>query len=237
MKIGICDDIKSELTRIKEFFTEKEAYANTEIQIFLPEEIVEQIETGRFSCDIMIMDIEFKMDNLNGIILSKMINRKFPKCQIVYLTSILEFAPDVYESEHCYFVMKNNMDFMLPLAMEKAIHIYDKLLKQAGIEVISNSHKVFIRQEDIYYIEKNNRQTVIHSKTGNFICYQSLRKIEVKLNDDMVRCHIGYIINLNYVSYLGNDEITLSCGDIIPIGRTYKVQVKEAYMQHWLEMV
>ncbi|MCM1084052.1 MAG: LytTR family DNA-binding domain-containing protein [Clostridium sp.] len=237
MKIGICDDIKSELTRIKQFFSEKNAYENTEVLIFLPEELVQAIETDNFACDIMIMDIEFEMEHLNGITISKMLNQRFPKCQIVYLTSILEFAPDVYESEHCYFVMKNNMDAMLPLAMEKAIHIYNKILKQASIEVISNSHKVFIRQEDIYYIEKNNRQTVIHSKTGNFICYQSLRKIEAMLNDDMVRCHIGYIINLNDVSYLDNDEVRLSCGDSIPIGRTYKTPVKEAYMKHWLELV
>lgn len=239
MRIGICDDIREDSVKAEKFLWEGNVL-NPEkdiIQLYLPGDVEVDLEEDQFSCDVMVMDIEFKRDNMDGIRLSKQINEKAPDCQIVYLTHILEFAPEVYETEHCYFVMKNNMQVMLPRAVKKAKYLYDKETGQKMVELISGGKKVYINQKDIMYIEKEQR--VIHVCTRNkaYDAYQSLAAIGRQLDEWMVRCHGSFLINLNYVSDLGTDCITMKDGKEIPIGKTYREQTKKAYLRFWVERV
>lgn len=186
--------------------------------------------------DIVIMDIEFTDVDYDGIVLVKRLNRLCKNTQIIYLTHILEFAPDVYETDHCYFVMKNNMEVMLSKAMDKAVTIYTAKKRQRPLEIMSEGHKVYIEQEKICYIEKRQRQTIVHTTTDSFSCYDSITSIIKKLSDNVVRCHGGFLVNLSHVTYLGGEKIILDVSDIeIPVGKTYREQAKQAYLKYWMQ--
>lgn len=239
MRIGICDDVLEERVKAENFLWEGNIL-NPEkdtVQLYSPKDVEVDLEEDLFQCDLMVMDIEFQQEDIDGICLSRQINEKAPDCQIVYLTHILEFAPAVYETEHCYFVMKNNMNVMLPRAVKKAKYLYDKAIGRKMIELISGGHKVYITQKDIMYIEKEQR--VIHVCTQNrtYDSYQSLAAVGRQLNDEMIRCHGSFVINLKYVSDLGADYITMKNGKEIPIGKTYREQTKKEYLRFWTERV
>ena len=239
MIIGICDDLKEECIKAKSFLENSKVVdiSDDTIQIYSPAEVKCDLEEGLFCCDIMIMDIEFEKEEYDGIVLSTKINEVAPMCQIVYLTHIIEFAPEVYETEHCYFVMKANKEIMLPRAIEKAKRCYEKNLEDKFIEIVSDSHKVLINQKDILYIERQNRTTIFHTVQRDYSCYKALLAISRKLEDDFVRCHGGFIVNLRYVTYLGTDTVTINDSIDIPIGGTFKEQVKQAYLKRWMQQV
>ena len=65
-----------------------------DITILTPQEMHLGLEVQDIKCDIAIMDIEYENRQFNGITLSKELNKKLPLCQIIYLTWVLEFAPE-----------------------------------------------------------------------------------------------------------------------------------------------
>lgn len=236
MKIGICDDELDVRIKAKQIL-EDTMFSSEEdvIELMTPEDVSIDLENKMFDCDLLILDIEFLHSSFNGIDLAKIINEASPDCQIIYLTHILEFAPEVYETKHCYFVMKNNMEVMLPRAMKKAKGIYGKVQKRKHICVVCDGVKEYFAQKDILYLEKIQRKIYIHTKQKNYESYQSLSSVLRQMDDEMVRCHGSFIVNIQYIANLGSTEIVMEDGTSIPIGKTYREQTKHQYLRYWME--
>lgn len=238
MKIGICDDLKEELEKAKVCILDNiQLTQEDSIDLYYPEEIVIDIENNVYDCDIMVLDIDFPGVTYNGIHLGKLINESAPMCQIIYLTHILDFAPDVYETKHCYFVLKNNMSVMLPQALKKAFKIYDEEKKHVFIKIMCDSHPVFIPMKDIIYIEKVDRKIKIHTVSKNYESYATLASLKKDLSMGFIRCHGSFIIHLKHVTYMGTEEVELDNQIKIPLGKTYVYKVKEAYTKYWSNRV
>lgn len=239
MIVGICDDAKADIEKTKQLLWNKKLLDRDKdsIQIYSPREVEFDLEEKMFQCDLMIMGIEFGEEHCNGILLGKRINEENPDCQIIYLTHFLKFAPEVYETEHCYYVIKSNMEIMLPRAIRKAKILYDKAIGRNLIEIVSGGHKVYIAQKDIMYVEKEQRLVRICTINKEYYSYQSLSSVALQFDNDMVRCHGGYIVNIKYVSGLEKDIITLENGKEIPIGKTYREQTKREYLRFWSERI
>lgn len=231
MKIIICDDDRQDAQSAKQVLIQNGFQQENEIFIYTPQELKMGLEIQDLVCDVLIMDIEYDHLPFTGIQLSKEINQKLPLCQIVYLTWVLEFAPAVYETTHCYFVLKENMQKMLPRAMEKAIQVYQDE-KENEIFVLREQGKtVYIRQNDIVFLEREERKVTIHTVKNDYHCYLSLSKIIGNLGRNFLRSHGGYIVNYNYIESVMRESIILVTGKEIPIGRTYQKSFHEQYIQ------
>lgn len=228
MKIIICDDERMDAERAKIILLSCKCVQEEDITILTPQEMHLGLEVQDIKCDIAIMDIEYENRQFNGITLSKELNKKLPLCQIIYLTWVLEFAPEVYDTIHCYFVLKQNEEKMLPRAMEKAIQIYCDQEDHEIIELRNHGKMMYIRQADIIYAERQDRIVQIHTAQGTYQCYQSLTKIMKLLGRNFLRCHGGYVVNYNYIDTVMRESVILSNGTEIPIGRT---SFHEQYMR------
>lgn len=215
--------------------TDKINADKAEAEIDAPDQVKDDVAIPASELDVMIMDIEFKDKDYDGITLTKKLNEINEECQVIYLTHILEFAPEVYDTDHCYFVMKNNMELMLPRAIDKTMKIYKARSLQKPLEVMSGGHVVYIPQHDIRYVEKKQRQTIIHTEHSSYTCYESISALSKRLGDNMIRCHGGYIVNLSHITYFGGEKVVLDVSDMeVPVGKTYKEQAKQAYLKYWM---
>lgn len=210
MKIIICDDERMDAERAKTILLSCKGVQEEDITILTPQEMHLGLEVQDIKCDIAIMDIEYENRQFNGITLSKELNKKLPLCQIIYLTWVLEFAPEVYDTIHCYFVLKQNEEKMLPRAMEKAIQIYCDQEDHEIIELRNHGKMMYIRQADIIYAERQDRIVQIHTAQGTYQCYQSLTKIMKLLGRNFLRCHGGYVVNYNYIDTVMRESVILS---------------------------
>lgn len=231
MNIIICDDERLDAEHAKSILLSCKGVQEEDITILTPQEMHLGLEVQDIKCDIAIMDIEYESRQFNGITLSKEINKKLPLCQIIYLTWMLEFAPEVYDTIHCYFVLKQNEEKMLPRAMEKAIQIYRDQVDHEIIELRNHGKMLYVRQADILYAERQDRVVQIHTAQGTYQCYQSLTKIMKLLGRNFLRCHGGYVVNYNYIDTVMRENVILSNGTEIPIGRTYRTSFHEQYMR------
>ena len=237
MKTIICDDCINEAEKTKELLIRNKLVDGEEISIFLPDNLREEIENKTLQCDIAIMDIEFAEKPYNGINLSAEINKLLPSSQIIYLTNILEFASEVYETRHCYFVLKADMEMILPRAVEKAQNIIMKKKDSGVMEIVSDGRRVLIPQSDIVYVERAQRKLIIHTQKDSYSSYGSLRKFLSQANSLFVRCHEAYRVNLDFVRVVRKDEVELAGGENIPVGISFEKMLRTKYMEYWSDRI
>lgn len=232
MKLVICDDEIKDAQRAKEIICKMNIAKDFEIEIRTPQDVMLAVEEDLFKCEILVMDIRYEGEQYDGIDLTQLINEKLPACKTIFLTNILDFAPYVYETNHCYFVMKENIEIMLPRAIEKAVEGY-KNMGNDIIDFVSNGHSVFLSKLEIIYVERNDRVLNIKTSKKEYFCYTSLRKMEEKLGKAFARCHGGFIVNLAYVSGIDGNEVLMKDGNKIPVGMRFYESFKLKYLKYF----
>lgn len=57
--------------------------------------------------DLLISDIDLGEEPISGLSVAQHIRRDYPDCGIIYLTSYLEYATEIYETQPLYFILKS----------------------------------------------------------------------------------------------------------------------------------
>lgn len=238
MKIGICNENLSMRTAIKELLLRllegENAYT---ICMYTSNEIQIDLKDGCFDCAIILLNTEYPKGNIDGVTLAKKINQAYPFCKIIYVSENENAIKEIYETKHCYFVRRKDMQQVLPQALQKARTMIAYELEHTTFEIICEGHPVYIKHSDLLYIEKCGRLTKIVTRYREYSCYKSLISIQHQLEHILVRVHGGYLVNLTFITYLGIDFVELQNGIRIPLGRTYDKNVRKRYLEYWKEKI
>lgn len=84
------------------------AARSADISCFDSSEALLQAVVSGYAPDIAVLDIQ--MGEMDGISLAKRLNALTPSCRIIFVTSYLAFATEVYSTEHVYFILKSQID-------------------------------------------------------------------------------------------------------------------------------
>lgn len=232
-KIGICNDNLKERNSIKRYVESINAsYGKMVICDYFSKEIWEEVKQKSFSCDILIMDVVYLQLPFNGIELAKEINEICPSCKIIFLTEHMEFCSRVYEAEHCYFVLKHEMDAVLEQAIAKAVQLLDGTTALDMISFVSNGKRIYVLRDEVLYLERVNRKISVVTRENCYQTYQSLAEFENELKDSMVRIHAGFIVNMKNVVAVRGDYVEVRTGRLLPVSRTFENNIKTQYKKY-----
>lgn len=105
---------------------------------------------------------------------------------------------------------------VMKLAMER-------ILPQK-ISIFSNGTQMFIPINEIMYFEVLRHQPLIHLSSGENISVRSTLTEAISQVPPSIfaQPHKSYYINMEYVDRLTQQNITMTNGDLIPIGRSRK---------------
>lgn len=231
MKIAICDDNTEYLSfleaQVREYTSDINPPASTDS--FTPDEMIEQLENGRFNYNIILLDII--MGPYDGIDMARKINDIAPSCSIIFISNYLDMATEVYDVSHTYFILKSELNKRLPSALEKAV---SQSVNEAGryINIISGSQNICLSTKDITYAEIYGKKLTIHllseeSYTSNL----ALKRLNEQLTD-FIRIHNSYLINPAYIRSISTDSCSLSNGITLRVSRTYSKKASEAYNRY-----
>lgn len=78
-------------------------------------------------------------------------------------------------------------------------------------------------------MERNIRETTIHTYTTEFQTSEKIDSILKRLPDHFVSCHRSYAVNLKMAVAIHRNSAVFSNGKVIPIGRTHYGDVKRAF--------
>lgn len=199
LKIGICDSDVGWHRRMEEILGKAECITriSREMEHFYGEKEL-LLYTGD-SIDLLFMDVKLK--DGNGITLAGQINGIWPECQIIFVAEDLSSAVDAYETDHAYYILKDQVADLI--------------------------ERVLLAANEIIYFERRKRVTVVRTTVGTYEVRDRLDVLEkVLFLEEFVRCHTSYIVYLPAVRAVEGNSFLMQDGSWVPISRGYQKMVK-----------
>lgn len=232
LKIAICDDDKLHRDYTERLAAQAAAEYRPQTDSFdSAEALLRAMSAGDYVPDIAILDIQ--MGATDGITLAGLLNRRAPLCQIIFLTGFLDFATEVYEAEHIYFILKRDVDARIGAAIRKAVAALSSAKAVVpGITVMASASVSFFPLNEVFLLERCGRKTRVVTSSGEAFTAAAPREL---LRDaaGFVRCHQSFWVNLCQVASMKNDAFLLKNQTQAPISRTFRQEARAAFFS-WL---
>lgn len=214
MKIAICDDEAADLRLIQSYCAQYDPQIPT-AAFYSGEALLEAYKSDFY--DLVFLDIE--MGQMNGLEVGTRLINMPQKPVIVFTTQSLNYAVRGYGIAMRYLPKPITYD-MFSAVMELAL---ERILPEK-ISVLSNGEQVLIQISEILYFEILRHQLFVHLRSGEKISVRgTLTEIISQVSHrSFVQPHKSFYINMEYVDRLTQQNIKMTNGDLIPIGRSKK---------------
>lgn len=227
MKIAICDDEMIFHAELKKCMDEYAKLRAIDI-IYSDYTDGKDLIAANKEFDIIFMD--YQMNTINGLDTARKLRKKNINTTIIFLTSYPDIVFDVFEVNTFRFLMK-------PINMQKLIDAMDSYLKSQD-----NSNYIIIKvdditkkvnQNDIIYVEANDKYCYIRTTTDNILYKKTLAELEETLTLDVFfRCHRSYLVNFNHIASHTSNDITFDNSEKAQISKTKLTRFKSAFLAH-----
>lgn len=228
------DDERDQLEIISEkvgkYCRERELLHGEAVLCQRPEELWEALKKQEIRPTILFMDIYMEQENFTGVDVAAQVNTQYPYVFLVFLTGYLRYASDVYETEHCYFMLKEELEQRLPVLFEKVLPVrLQKNQKWLDLHIGFRVHRVL--QLEILYLERDLRKTKIFLRDGSVMeTTEKLSQLADQMDsEEFVRCHNSFIVHLKYVCEIDSKNIRLTNQVCIPVSRAYVREIKQRF--------
>ena len=237
IQIAVCDDNLDELSNMLQLIDQYRLskHLNCEYAAFQNGfELISTIEKGkRFT--MYFLDII--MPAYTGIEVAKEIRRFDQNAPILFFTSSTEFALQSYSVKAINYVLK-------PVSKDKLFLTLDEVLERARIEddnafVVKSAvgiQKIVIA--NLVYAEVIGRNVLYHMLTGRVIeCTDSFAAVCEKLLSYtcFIKTHRSYIVNMQYVDTLDNNQMILQTLESVPIAQGKAKEIRSRYLMYQME--
>ncbi|MBO3445152.1 LytTR family DNA-binding domain-containing protein [Clostridium sp. CCUG 7971] len=217
LKIAICDDEKSQLNLLKNILSIHMDLKGLDYKIYefeSGEDLIDSINNENY--DIIFSDIEMK--NLDGIETAKNIRIHNKKSVIIFVTAYPDFVFQGYEVKAFNYILKpyksEKIGQVLDSALEELEYIKDKFYI---VELKSGTKKINLK--NTIYFTSDKRKVNAVTLTENIDFYDKLDDLENSLPSFFVRIHQRYLVNINFVSSVESNSLTIN-GESLPISRS-----------------
>ena len=228
LKIAVCDDNPIQCAQIRDM-TESDLQLPAEITTFTSaSDFLDHISEEKSHFHIVLMDIDLGTESLSGIALAEKINLLSPETQIIFISQHLQYASSVYETNHVYFICKQQLAEYLPKALTAACRKLHGLQEQYFcFSYLSRDYRIL--RSDILYMERKLRNTEIHTRNHLYFCREKLQDLVEKLHPDFCICHKSFAVNIQAIHTFSHAGIELSDGTHIPVSRSCYQATKDAF--------
>lgn len=189
--------------------------------------------------DLILTDID--MPKLKGIDAIRECQKLIPDIKYIFTTAHDSFALEAFELGAVDYILKPIKKERLYSALEKAKNCLNQqsnsvLVKgdKKRIPIKFNRSLFYVLVNDILFIEKSGRKTIIHTHQQEYLCLDTLEELNEYLNSGVVQSHRAFLINLEHVSH------------ITTVGKSYMVyfygydkaaQISKQHIKHIQELM
>ena len=226
--IGICDDEKEHQkavynavsTALFQFDEMEFSYYNSGKQV------IDEIENGEFKCELLLLDIN--MPQTDGLETASYIRNHQIDVDIIFVTVSSEHVFDGYTYQAFSYLLKPLDEGRLSEELGRYMKLRENCSKCLHVNVAGKRVQIFLDRvkyfmadgRKIFVCQRGNEELSFYAKMGDLE--------ETLQNDDFLRCHQSYLVNVKYVQSYSRTEIDVA-GDTIPISRRYVDEVREYF--------
>ncbi len=181
--------------------------------------------------DMIFIGWEYRY--IRGINIARTFRKNDCEAEIIFLGAEIENILDSFQVNPFYYFIEK--DVTHGKFEEIIMKCFDRIIeKKSNLLCFTQNGKVNrISLNRIVYLKVEHRVTQIYCQDKQeFSFYESLKNVEQSIeNNNFVRIHRGYIVNLNYVDCVDKGEIYLVTGEKLPVARNFKQDLLERMMQ------
>ncbi|MBQ3061809.1 MAG: response regulator transcription factor [Lachnospiraceae bacterium] len=233
MNIGIVDDESIFLDDFKDAIIKAAKNIDMEVNVFCFNDGKKHIEK-LMGYDIVFLDIE--MPNMSGLELNEEISKKrfgqeLPL--VVFVTNKDSYVYTALEHYPFSFMRKAHIKEEIERCLKQARKRIDMLTSDSQFIQLVKANKI-LSVKDVIYIEKVRNAIIYKCINSEYKEQELIGKVANKLESlGFIRIHEGYTVNIDHVTSLGTEKVTLSNGKVLSVGRKYKESAKKCYLE-WL---
>lgn len=181
------------------------------------------------SFELILLDID--MPGVTGLQIAEKMRTLPQKPLLVFVTNQDALVYETFQYHPFSFIRKSFLETELEKVLTQAL----SELRAEGQKFAFKNGKeaVAVLLSDILYFEAEGNYLVMHTKQDVYRMRDTMTRLENELDKKgFVRIHKGFLVNQEAVYKLGNEEVVLSDGSILPIGRNNREQTKEKLMRY-----
>jgi len=219
VNILICDDMKHDADNLCKLLVDS-GFNHNSVMFSNAKDAFEHIRSGA-SVDVCFLDII--MPGKSGVELAKDLRDDGWQGFIVFLSTSKDFGPETYQVKAFSYLLK-------PVSCDSVreiLHEIEHLQKSAdtsGISVKGVGQTRFLLFREISYVEAANQNVIFRLTSGLELKMRStFAEIAATLLEDtrFIQCHRSYVINMNDVISVCNNDFIMQSGVKIPIARSF----------------
>lgn len=195
---------------------------------------LEFISCYKDNYDIVLMDID--MPVMNGLEAARTLRNAGGQSQIIFITNHMQYALRGYDVDAAGYLIKPIAYPQLQKALDRAISRLNRSHTKS-LTLTINRELVIFNTDLIYYVEVRDHYLIITTKNGEYQVKKSMREIEEELLPaGFCRSSHSYLVNLQYVSAVGGNYVTIASTDgktmEVPLSRNKKDEFLCALMEY-----
>ena len=236
LNIAICDDERAalELLRPSVYGALKARDVDSAIEIFSrPRDLLAHME--KVSFDLLFLDIE--MPGMTGLELAQRLRREGSLVDIIYISNREDLVFDALRTNPRGFIRKTRLIQDVSGVIDTYL-AYRQQNDQPKTMIIKERDQVIhIPLEKLQYIEGSGKAQIAHiaGKDQPMELHKSMQELEEELTGlGFLRIHKGYLLNYRFIRRIGDNEVTLTSGEKLPVSRRKYQEIRDAYME-WMQ--
>ena len=241
LNFAVCDshreDMEKSVNLVKAWSPVQD---NLEIKIkqfISPWDLLDSVSGGE-TFDVFLLDT--LLPEMSGITLGKRLSEQLFNPLIVYLSSSADFYPDAFRIYAFNYICK-------PISREKLFPVLDKIATQYErrryrVFLLKTSEGIIrIPYHTIMYAELLSHVCHFHLSDGKILKSQYLRSglsqflAPILTENNFIRTHASFVANLSFSSGLEPNMLHMTDGSTIPIARSCATNVRQNYINYWLQ--
>lgn len=166
--------------------------------------------------DLVFLDIV--MARSNGVDVAHRLRESDPGVLIVFVTEAVQYALEGYGVHALDFLIKPLYYTSFCSTMQRALTVMRRRAP-AMVRVSFDKTTSYLDATSILYVETQAKGTLIHARSGDYRCADTLRDLEERLAPlGFGRCHQTYLVNLAQVQTVRKTDVLV--GDAwLPLSR------------------
>lgn len=233
LSIAVCDDLdedrKTMISLLWEYLDKNNICAR-----------IDEYESGEAflssdTASYLLVFLDIFMDGINGMETARHLISQNDRVQVVFSSTSPDFAVEAFNISALHYLVK-------PLEREKLFAVLHKFFEHY-YQVRTVSVKVGRLEEDVYlndilWAEANGKKTILYLKQGEIEISNSISELAKLLPSSDFCKPIRYaLVSMREMIAIPSDTVKLSDGTEIPISRTERENIKNAFADYkWKKM-
>ena len=227
MKIAIIDDDSIFMDEVKDIIGERINKIGINVFSISTFSSPEQLLVDIHSFDLLIIDVE--INQYNGISICNQIRNSNVDILIMFISSYTTYVFNSFTVSPFSYILKKDLNNKGISEIDRCLQFY--MNKNKTIKISSFGIEYSLVQRDIKVISKISDKCVFYYNDKQFEARMNLKDILMDLSPFFVQINKSDIINLNFVSDIHKDEITLNSEEKYYISRRKIKDIHEKWMQ------